>query len=93
MYADSDSSLSDGIYTVIHKKRGSTFVIITLEKLVLIFFGGEATVCKTVRSVLSDRYLSVLSVCNVGVLWPNAWMDQDETWNAGRTRPRPHCVR
>ena len=21
----------------------------------------------------------VLSVCNVGVLWPNGWMDQDET--------------
>jgi len=25
------------------------------------------------------RPLSVLSVCNVGVLWPNGWMDQDET--------------
>jgi len=37
--------------------------------------------------------LSVLSVCNVGVLWPNGWMDQDETWHAGRPRPRPHCVR
>jgi len=24
--------------------------------------------------------LSVLSVCNVGVLWPNSQMDQDETW-------------
>ena len=22
----------------------------------------------------------VLSVCNVGVLWPNSWMDQDTTW-------------
>ena len=30
-----------------------------------------ATVCKTVRPMLSDRCLSVLSVCNVGVLWPN----------------------
>ena len=37
--------------------------------------------------------LSVLSVCNVGVLWPNGWMDQDETWHGGRPRPRPHCVR
>ena len=41
-----------------------------------------ATVCKTVRPILSDRclsvcpVLSVLSVCNVGVLWPNGWMDQ-----------------
>jgi len=34
-----------------------------------------------------------LSVCNVGVLWPNGWMDQDATWQGGRSRPRPHCVR
>ena len=34
-----------------------------------------------------------LSVCNVGVLWPNAWMDQNETWHRGRPRPRRHCVR
>jgi len=37
--------------------------------------------------------LSCLSVCNVGVLWPNSWMDQDETWHAGRPWPWPHCVR
>ena len=33
--------------------------------------------------MLSDRRLSclsVLSACNVGVLWPNGWMDQDATW-------------
>jgi len=38
----------------------------------------------------------VLPVCpvrNVGVLWPNGWMDQDVTWCGGRRRPRPHCVR
>jgi len=59
-----------------------------------------ATFCKTVRPNLSDRCLSVLSVClsvmsvcNVGVLWPNGWMDQEETWHAGRPRPWPHCVR
>ena len=34
-----------------------------------------------------------LSVCDVGVLWPNCWMDQYETWHAGRPRPWPHCVR
>ena len=44
------------------------------------------------------RYRSVvcpvcLSVCDVGVLWPNGWTDQDETWRAGRPRPWPHCVR
>jgi len=43
-----------------------------------------AIVCKTVRPMLSDRYpllsvLSCLSVCDVGVLWPNGWMDQNET--------------
>jgi len=37
--------------------------------------------------------LSVLSVCDVGVLWPNGWMDQDETRHAGRHRPWLHSVR
>jgi len=46
---------------------------------------------KMVRPMLSDRCLSVLfclSVCNVGVLYGNAWMDQDKTWLAGRPRPK-----
>jgi len=42
--------------------------------------------------MLSDRCLSVCPVCEVGVLWPNGWMDQDETWHVGRPRPWPHCV-
>ena len=29
----------------------------------------------------------------VGVLWPNGWMDQDETWRAGRPRPWPNRVK
>ena len=36
--------------------------------------------------------LFVSPVCNVGVLWPNGWMDQDETLCAGRSWPWPHCV-
>jgi len=53
-----------------------------------------ATVCKTVRPMLPYHCLSVcLSVCNVGVLWPNGCMDQDATWYRGRPRPRRHCVR
>jgi len=62
-----------------------------------------ATVCKTVRPMPSDRCpvslsclfcLSVcLSVCDVGVLWPNGWTDQDETWPVGRPWSWPHCVR
>ena len=58
------------------------------------------SVCKTVRPMLWDRCLSVClschmscPVCNVGVLWPNGWSDQDETWQAGRPRLWPHCVR
>jgi len=42
-----------------------------------------ATVCKTVRPMLRDRCLYCpvcLSVCDVGELWPNGWMDQDATW-------------
>jgi len=33
--------------------------------------------------MLSVRCLSCPSVCNVRVLWPNGWTDQDETWHAG----------
>ena len=38
------------------------------------------TVSKTVRPMLSDHCLSVLSVGDVAVLWPNSWMDQDASW-------------
>jgi len=40
--------------------------------------------------MLSDRGLSV---CDVGVLWLDGWMDQGGTWHGGRLRPWPHCVR
>ena len=49
----------------------------------------QTVVCLSVLSVLSD---SPVSVCDVGVLWPNGWTDQNETWHAGRPRPWPHCV-
>jgi len=39
------------------------------------------------------KLLSVLSVCNAGVLWPKGWMDQDATWYGRRPRPRRHCVK
>ena len=47
------------------------------------FVKGLALCYQTVRC---------LSVCDVGALSPNGWMDQDETWHAGRPRPWPHCV-
>jgi len=31
--------------------------------------------------------LSVLSACNIGVLWPNGQMDQDETWHGDSLSP------
>ena len=45
------------------------------------------------RSVVCPACLSVLSVCDVRALWPNGWMDQDETWHDGRPQPRRLCVR
>ena len=35
---------------------------------------------------------SVLSVCDVGLLWPNGWMDQDATWYGGRGLGPGHIV-
>ena len=40
-----------------------------------------------VRPMLSDR----CPVCDASILWPNVWMDQDETWHGRRSRPRPLC--
>jgi len=37
--------------------------------------------------MLSDR-CPVCPLCNVDMLWPNGWKDQNETWHAGRPRPR-----
>jgi len=37
--------------------------------------------------------MSLCSVCDVGVLWPNGWMHQRATCYGGRPRRRPHCVR
>ena len=48
------------------------------------------TAYKTVRP--RTVVLSLLPVSDIGVLWPNGWMDQGETWHEGRPRPWPHCV-
>ena len=56
---------------------------------VCISYGFRVTVCKTVLLMLLDHCLSC-SVCNVGVLWPSSWMDEDATWHGGRPQPRPH---
>ena len=59
----------------------------------LLKYAFWATVCKTVHSTLLDRCLSVCPVCDVGVLWPNDWMDQHATWYGGKPPPCAHCVR
>jgi len=49
--------------------------------------------------MLSDHCLSCpmcLSVClsvTLVLLWPNGWMDQDDTWHAGRPQPWSRCIR
>jgi len=53
------------------------------------WFLGEPFVYWTV--VLS--VCPVCPVCDVGVLWPNGWTDQDETWHASRPQSWPHCVK
>jgi len=47
------------------------------------------------RFALCYRPMSVCTVCHVcdiGVFWPNAWTDQDETWHAGIDLGPGHIV-
>ena len=66
-----------------HQDYTTDLQLLLLRKDSLVSFLG---VCKTVCPMLSARCLSVclsvVSVCNVGVSWPNGWTDQDETWRA-----------
>ena len=58
-----------------------------LKRLPNLLVGFWATVCN--RFALCCQtivcpvlfVLSVCPVCDVGVLWPNDWTDQDETWH------------
>jgi len=57
-------------------------------------FVKRFAVCyRTVVCPVLSVSLPCLCVYNVGVLWPNGWMDQDETWRGGKPQPRPHCIR
>ena len=42
---------------------------------------------------LRERGTAAPSFRGPCLLWPNGWMDQNESWHAGRPRPCPHCVR
>jgi len=90
------NSQEENVAKVVAATSGEGFLV------VLIFSYGSvpatrklfgATVCKTVRPMLSDRCRSVCLSCNVGVLWQNGLMDQDATLYEGKLRPRRHCVR
>jgi len=41
-------------------------------------------------SPLNEAQPPVFGSC---LLWPNCWMDEDDTWYGSRPLPRPHCVR
>ena len=55
--------------------------------------GAENPSYATVLGHCLSVCLPVSLVCDVGLLWPNGWTDEEETWHAGRPRPWPHCVR
>jgi len=63
----------------------------------LIFLDFWATVCKTVRPMLSDRCLSLLSCLSVTLVYCGQTVGQIKvklgSWHAGRSQPWPHCVR
>jgi len=62
-----------------------------IKEVIVLLVGFWATVCKTVCCMLSVHCLSfVLSVCDIGVLWPNRWMNQNQTWHGGRPPPVHH---
>jgi len=67
--------------------RCFSFRCIVLYSCLILFFlpflslGDEIKLLK-IGSPYAIGPLSVLS-CNVCVLWPNGWMDQDETWQGG----------
>ena len=55
-------------------------------------FLGDCLYCKRFALCYRTVFLSVCPVCNVGVLRPNGWMDQDETWHRGIGLSPGHIV-
>jgi len=53
----------------------------------------NAAVWLTVAKRFALCYQTVVCpVCDVGVLWPNGWMDQDATWYGGSNSPQRDSV-
>ena len=78
----------------IHPSFAKTFFEISIWQSYRRGYNGTGTFFGAF--MISGRCMSVcVSVrlsCNVGVLWPNGWMHQDDTWYVGMTRHRPHFV-
>jgi len=70
-------------YTNVTDRTGRTDRTTVREHRVNRFTNGRR---KRVCPMLSDHCPVCLScpVCDVRALWPNGWMDQDDTWHAGR---------
>jgi len=100
--SDQDNRFSDKNKRLMKTMKFADAIAKKVICMILLLDYFWATICETVCPMLSDCCLSVclsclscpvLSVCDVGVLWPNGWMDQDETWHADRPQPWPYCVR
>jgi len=70
-----------------------TLAYSTPDSVVTNYFWATVTSNVSPSAIVSLSVLSVLSVLNVDVLWPNGWMDQDATCYRGRPRPIRPCVR
>ena len=78
-------------YTTVGFSLHQTVKIVLTDTLSVIFvrpFVKRFALCY--RSVVC---MSVLSVYDIGVLWPYVWIDQNETRHEGRPWPWPHCAR
>jgi len=54
-------------------------IYVTYRNVYYSIFGRQFVKRSALYAIMGP--LSVLSVsCNVGVLWPNGWMDQHATW-------------
>ena len=73
---------------------GNDLDYLILDKMTIDTVGRKyfkSELCSYQISVFG-RFALCYGVRNVGVWWPNRWMDQDATWYGGRPRPRRHCV-
>jgi len=54
---------------------------------------GKGHSSPTLSKFTGSGFACVRIIREPCLLWPNGWMDQDETWRGGTPWPWPHCVR